>query len=235
MLNSVVVRASRLSLHSQTGATSRARFRTVMDPENDTDIGSESVMTYNTREGDSSPGLTSDAESRRDLQSSVSLPIPASGDREGQTDQVPTHLFLDCPSPDRETLASLRQEAIREKGKTKGPTHTASKSKRPKRPRRKIGRVMKEEYFDSMPWTQVFVSGPLDAMWNPNKIYCQICKCNVSINAKGPKEILRHYSTERHLQKDQRWRYEYLTIEDPITKQPRYQVRGKGGKLFSNY
>ena len=160
MLNSVVVRASRLSLHSPTGATSRGRSRTVMDPETDTDIGSESVMTCNTREGDSSPVFTSDAESRRDLQSSVSFPIPTSGDREGQTDQVPTQLSLNCPSPERETLASLRQEAIREKGKTKRPTLTASKSKGPKRPRRKIGRVMKEEYFDSMPWTRVFVTGP---------------------------------------------------------------------------
>ena len=143
-----------------------------------------------------------------------------------------------CPSivPVRkETLASLRQGAIREKGKSKRPTHMASKSKRPKKPRRKIGRVMKEEYCDSMPWTRVFVSGPLDPKWNLNKIYCHICNCNVSIRAKGPKEILRHYSTERHLRKDQRWRYEYLTIEDPITKQPRYQVSGKDGKILFNY
>ena len=95
MLNSVVVRASRHSLHSPSVASSRARSRTVMDPETDKDIGSESVMTYNTREGDSSPGFTSDAESRRDLQSSVFLPFPASRDREGKTDQVPTQLSLD--------------------------------------------------------------------------------------------------------------------------------------------
>ena len=80
---------------------------------------------------------------------------------------------------------------------------------------------MKKEYFDCIPWARVFVSGPLDPKWNPNKIYCQISKGNVSIRAKGPK--------------DQRWRYEYLTREDPITKQPRYQVRGKDGKIFSNY
>ena len=94
---------------------------------------------------------------------------------------------------------------------------------------------MKEEYFDSMPWTRVFVSGPLDPKWNPNKIYCQICKCNVSIKAKGPKEILRHYATERHLRKDQRWRYEYLPIEDPIAKKLRQKVRGKDGKILSHY
>ena len=116
-----------------------------------------------------------------------------------------TQLSPDSPSPDTETLASLRQEAIREKGKDKHAAIGTTKPKGPRRPRRKIERVMKEEYFDSMPWTRVFVSGPLDPKWNPNKIYCQICKCNVSIRAKGPKEILRHYSTERHLRKDQRW------------------------------
>ena len=86
-----------------------------------------------------------------------------------------------------------------------------------------------------MPWTRTFVSGPVDPKWNKHKIYCQICKCNVSIRAKGPKEILRHFATERHLRKDQRWRYEYLTIEDPLTKRRRYQVRGQDGKVLSNY
>ena len=235
MLNSVVQRASRLNLRGSPIASSKGRRQTDIDPETDTDVGSESVMTYNTREGDSSPGFTSDAESRRDLQSSVSLPNPPSGSRETQVELMSTQLSPDIPSPDRETLASLRQEAIREKGKDKHAVIGTTKPKGPRRPRRKIGRVMKEEYFDSMPWTRVFVFGPLDPKWNPNKIYCQICKCNVSIRAKGPKEILRHYSTERHLRKDQRWRYEYLTIEDPITKQPRYQVRGKDGKILSNY
>ena len=86
-----------------------------------------------------------------------------------------------------------------------------------------------------MPWTRTFVSGPVDPRWNRHKIYCQICKCNVSIRSKGPKEILRHYATERHLRKDQRWRYEYLTIKDPLTKRPRYQVRGRDGKILTNY
>ena len=201
MLNSVVVRASQLSLRRPAGTTSRARTRTVLDPETDTDIVSDSGMTYNTGEGDSSPGFTSDAESRRDLQSSVSLPVPASGDREGQLDQGSLQMSPECPSPGGETLASLRQEAFREKVKTRRQTHVASKSKGPQKPTRKAGRVMKEEYFDSMPWTRVFVSGPLDTKWNPNKIYCRICKCNVSIRSKRPTEVLRHHSTERHYEK----------------------------------
>ena len=75
----------------------------------------------------------------------------------------------------------------------------------------------------------------MDPKWNLHKKYCQISKCNVSTRAKGPNEILRHYSTERHLRKDQRWRYDHLTIEDPLIKTPRYQVRGRGGKVLSNY
>ena len=78
------------------------------------------------------------------------------------------------------------------------------------------------------------MTGPVDPKRNKHKIYCQICKCNVSIRAKGPKEILRPYATERHLRKDQRRRYEHLTIEDPLTKRLRYQVRGRDGKVLSN-
>ena len=55
ILNSVVVRASQLSLRSPAGTTYRARTRTVMDPETDTDIGSDSVMTFDTRGVDSIP------------------------------------------------------------------------------------------------------------------------------------------------------------------------------------
>ena len=49
MLNSVVQRASRLNLRGSPVATSKGRRRTDIDPETDTDVGSESVMTYNTR------------------------------------------------------------------------------------------------------------------------------------------------------------------------------------------
>ena len=30
-------------------------------------------------------------------------------------------------------------------------------------------------------------------------------------------EILRHHRTEKHLRRDQRWRYEHLKSTDPIT------------------
>ena len=92
---------------------------------------------------------------------------------------------------------------------------------------------MREEYFKGMDWTRTFVSGPLDPKWNPYKFYCQICKGNISIYGRGPREILRHHATELHLRKDQRWRYEYLAIEDPVTEVIRHQVRGKDGKVLT--
>ena len=75
MLHSVVVRASRLSLHSPRGTTSRKHTQEGPHPGTDTDVGSDSVMTYDTRGADSSPGFTSDPESNRDFQSSVALPV----------------------------------------------------------------------------------------------------------------------------------------------------------------
>ena len=86
-----------------------------------------------------------------------------------------------------------------------------------------------------MEWTRRFVSGPVDPMWNKYKFYCQICKANISIYGKGAREILRHHSTEKHLRKDQRWRYEYLYRVDSITRSKIHQVRGKDGKLLTPY
>ena len=84
-----------------------------------------------------------------------------------------------------------------------------------------------------MAWTRTFVSGPMDPQWNPYKFYCQICKGNISIYGRGAKEILRHHSTERHLRKDQRWRYEHLTVEDPVTKVIHHHVRDSKGLILS--
>ena len=77
--------------------------------------------------------------------------------------------------------------------------------------------------------------GPVDPRWNLYKFYCQICKANISIYGKGAREILRHYATEKHLRKDQRWRYEYLYQVDPVTRAKIHQVRGKDGKLLTPY
>ena len=94
---------------------------------------------------------------------------------------------------------------------------------------------MKDAYFKGLEWTRTFVSGPLDQKWNPYKFYCQICKANISIYGKGAREIRRHHSTEKHLRKDQRWRYENLYKVDPVTRAKIHQVRGRDGKLLTPY
>ena len=53
--------------------------------------------------------------------------------------------------------------------------------------------------------------------------------------AEVQKKILRHHATERHLRKDQRWRYEHLSVEDPVTGTIRHHVRGRDGKLQTPY
>ena len=96
-------------------------------------------------------------------------------------------------------------------------------------------KVMKETYFKGMEWTRTFVSGPVNTRWNPYKFYSQNCKANISIYGKGAREILRHHSTEKHLRKDHRWRYQDLYTIDPITKTKIHQLRGKDGKILTPY
>ena len=86
-----------------------------------------------------------------------------------------------------------------------------------------------------MEWTRTFVSGPGDPKWNQYKFYIQICRANISINSKGAREKRRHHSTEKHLRKDQRWRYGYLIKIDSIIKVCIPQVCGKDGNLLTPY
>ena len=136
-----------------------------------------------------------------------------------------------CESPG--ALAELKHEAQRDK--TKKQSKRSSKSKT-KTPRRAVGRsckMMREEYFKGMSWARTFVSGQMDPKWIRYKFYCQTCKGNFSIYGRGPKEILRHHATERHLRKDQCWRYEHLGVEDSVTHVVHHHVRGRDGKLLS--
>ena len=77
------------------------------------------------------------------------------------------------------------------------------------------------------------MTGPLDPAHNQHKFYCQICKANVSIKTKGAREIIRHYQGEAHLRKDQRWRFEHLSVTDKVTGITRHQVRGKDGRILT--
>ena len=64
-------------------------------------------------------------------------------------------------------------------------------------------------------------------------VWCHICKKNISVKTKGTLEILRHHRTEKHLRKDQRWRYEHLKSVHPVTGKVQHRVRGRIGKVLS--
>ena len=117
------------------------------------------------------------------------------------------------------------------------PRETDVATPSPPRKRRKLlskpGKVMKDAYFKGIQWTRTFVSGPLDPVHNKFKFYCMLCKTNVSIYSKGARENLRHYRTEGHLRKDQKWRYEHLQETDEITGNVTHQVRGKDGWVLT--
>ena len=127
------------------------------------------------------------------------------------------------------TLLEVRDQ-VRE-----GAAAGSSKSKRKRGNRNlsKRGGPMREEFFAKIGWTRSFISGPADPLHNPHMVWCHICKKNFSIKSKGPYEILRHHRTERHLRRDQRWRYEHLRSTDPVTGKVQHRVRGGNGKLLS--
>ena len=91
---------------------------------------------------------------------------------------------------------------------------------------------MREEFFAKIGWTRSFISGPADPMHNPYMVWCHMCK-NFSIRSKGTMEILWHHRTEKHLRRDQRWRYEHLKSTDPVTLRTHHRVRGRNGKILS--
>ena len=147
---------------------------------------------------------------------------------------------FNAASPGLQTLAALKQEAIKDRQQRGKSSNVRYKTQRTSstNERRKVSRtcrVMKEAYFRGMEWTGTFVAGPVDPKWNQYKFYCQSCKANISIHSKGAREILRHHSTEKHLRKYQRWRYEYLHKIDPYTKARIPQVRGKDGTLLTSF
>ena len=246
MLNSVVQAASRLNLgecaHQKKPCSSTARVNplfatdSVLEcPSRDTYLSrtdySSDISHDNASEGPSTPtpGYPSSQGSV------VHIPSPPryGCSRVNPGAQTPTNATY---SPEGQTLASLKQDTIKDRRQSRNVSrpHVAPKAPRKKTPRR--GKIIREEYIEEMSWTPRFVSGPLDPEHNPSKLYCLFCKDNVSLNAKGPREItLRHYSSERHLRKDQHWRYEHLSVTDTSTGMVKHRVRGRDGKLLTPY
>ena len=124
------------------------------------------------------------------------------------------------------TLSELRHQEVPR------PSETRKESKKKRRgPTR--GVPMKEEFFAKIGWTRSFISGPADPLHNPHMVWCHICKKNFSVKTKGTLEILRHHRTEKHLRKDQRWRYEHLKSVHPVTGKVQHRVRGRNGKVLT--
>ena len=92
---------------------------------------------------------------------------------------------------------------------------------------------MREEFFPKISWTRSFISGPADPLHNPRVVWCHICKKKISIRTKGTFEILRHHRSEKHLRRDQRWRYEHLRSIDTISGKVQHRVRGRNGKVLT--
>ena len=111
----------------------------------------------------------------------------------------------------------------------------ADKGKMPKKSKRQPQRgvSMREEFFAKIGWTRSFISGRADPLHNTYMVWCQLCKKKISIRSEVTMEILRHHRTERHLRRDQRWRYEHLRSVDPVTNKLQHRVRGRNWKLLS--
>ena len=127
------------------------------------------------------------------------------------------------------TLSEIRNRTPAQKSR-KGVT-TGKSAKVEKVSRR--GVPMREEFLSKIGWTRSFISGPSDPLHNPYMVWCHMCKKNFSIKTKGTVEILRHHRTEKHLRRDQRWRYEHLKTVDLVTGKVQHRVRGKNGKILS--
>ena len=248
MLENLVYRASRLSLASRPGGaqtskggssrrdssvvTSTGRHRS-----SSTERFSETSGALQSNDDFGSLGYSFE---HTDVELQVGQPQPEPIPGSSRSDPQSPHSVFNVDSPGLQTLAALKKEAVADRQRKKGPTKTkgTGRTGRCTTARVKTTRtckVMKEAYFRGMEWTRTFVSGPVDPKWNKYKFYCQICKANISIYSKGAREILRHHSSEKHLRKDQRWRYEYLYKIDPYTNSRIPQVRGKHGKLLTPY
>ena len=240
MLEGIIQRTRRLTLEATTstmGTPTSLGARQLQRPRSATpDQLSDTSGAIQSDDEFSSIGYSFE---RPETEGIIAPPTASGGASCSYTDRRVETSHTAADSPDAQTLASLKAEAIKDQGKLprsqRGRFSTSSRGKGTRRPITRSCKIMKEAYFRGMEWTRTFVSGPVDPRWNPYKFYCQICKANISIYGKGAREILRHHSSEKHLRKDQRWRYEYLYKVDPVTKTKIHQVRGRDGKLLSPY
>ena len=156
---------------------------------------------------------------------------PLVGGVQADTPSSQQHIGLDAEGSSSQdtTLYEMREQA--QKDQTEG--HSKSRKKKGNKRFSRRGVPMREEFFSKIGWTRSFISGPADPLHNPLMVWCHICKKNFSIKSKGPYEILRHHRTDRHLRRDQRWRYEHLRSVDPVSGKVQHRVRGANGKILT--
>ena len=199
-------------------------------PESGTDTSAGSSSEQEDRGLDSSNNTDSSGEMALISQAFKEPFRPASTSCGTTQDDPPQAGFesADQSSLDA-TLSELRTQT------SPAPPLASSSGKVPKRKQRKQTRgiPMKEEFFSKIGWTRSFISGPADPLHNPYMVWCHICKKNLSVKTKGTLEILRHHRTEKHLRKDQRWRYEHLKSVHPVSGKVQHRVRGRNGKILS--
>ena len=190
-------------LHSDSEDSSRSENF----PESGTDTSAESSSGQEDRGLDSSNDTDSSGEMALISQAFKEPFRPASTSRK-TTQGDPSQAGFESAEQSSldATLSELRTQT------SPAPPLAPSSGKAPKRKRRKQTRgvPMREEFFSKIGWTRSFISGPADPLHNPYMVWCHICKKNISVKTKGTLEILRHHRTEKHLRRDQRWRYEHL-------------------------
>ena len=140
-----------------------------------------------------------------------------------------TGLEAEGSSSQDTTLHEMREQAQKDLGEE--PSRSKKKKGNKRFSRR--GEPMREEFFSKIKWTRSFISEQSDSLHNPHMVWCHICKKNFPIKSKGPYEILRHHRTDRHLRRDQRWRYDHLRSVDPVSGKVQHRVRGANGKILS--
>ena len=201
--------------------------------------GDESSIGGHTTDGYTSEAINSDEDayqlgsiSGTDGLSEFDPPVrvpetPLGLDPSASPTEVTTPTFgSGYSSTDHQPLSELRRTR-----------ETAPASHSPPLKRRRLlskpGKYMKDAYFKGIQWTRTFVYGTLDPVHNQFKFYCMLCKTNVSVYSKGAREILRHYRTEGHLRKDQKWRYVHSQETDEVTGIVTHYVRGKDGYVLT--
>ena len=139
MLNSVVQRARKLNLGSNTKSMAHRPTHSVSGIDTDTDVGSVSAITFDPHRDNSSTGVTSEGESHPDFQSSVTLPTPPTFGDAGLVDPGSRTDSPTISSPGTQTLAAVRKEAINEQRQTGKRATARIRTSGEGRPRRRVG------------------------------------------------------------------------------------------------